>query len=507
MEMNRLPASSEPVPGIAASPPPAGTGPAAFLSYTRADNENLEGWILRFHEQLQKRVSLLTGRRAVRVFLDQDDIPLGSAWQHAIDEALDQALCLVAIVTPAFLNSEACRKEVNRFRARADKLGEGKLTIPAYLVECDEDEVGCAGEDVRELWRTLSQLEWSDWRKLRGRALTSDDASEKLDAIAEQIRLMVKSAGVRGAVAGVGTVAEPGSTRKQRLIEPAGRGAGRARSDTESPADALVWEKDKAEMVRIPAGEFWRGSPEGEGGDDEHPQRRVSLREFYINKYPVTNDLFDRFVRATGYRTDAERRESGESYVWSDKEGQWSASKTASWKDYFRPGTEQHPVVLVSWNDAQEYCKWAGKRLPTEAEWEKAARGVDGRKYPWGSKEPDGSLCNFADKRSGLSWADKKVDDGFARTSPVKQYPAGGSPYGVMDMMGNVWEWCNDWYADDYYKKSPAENPSGPDSGSSRVLRGGSWLRGPEDLRCAARGWSGPSNRGDGIGFRCAVDA
>jgi formylglycine-generating enzyme required for sulfatase activity len=237
-------------------------------------------------------------------------------------------------------------------------------------------------------------------------------------------------------------------------------------------------------MVKIPVGVFKMGSTER---GEEKPVHEVFLGEYCMDKYPVTNAQYRKFCDATGRDYPPDPSFSG-------------------LPDYLNKNPD-YPVVNVSWEDARAYCEWAGKRLPTEAEWEKAARGQDGRKYPWGNAEPDGTQCNYADKRSGFSWADETVDDGFAQTSPVKHYPAGASPYGVMDMAGNIWEWCNDWYAADYYKKSPVEDPKGPDSGSYRVLRGGSWFNFPVGLRCAFRHRFLPSYRDGGIGFRCAVDA
>jgi len=219
-------------------------------------------------------------------------------------------------------------------------------------------------------------------------------------------------------------------------------------------------------MVYIPAGEFLMGSNDGYG---EKPQHRVYLDAYFIDIYEVTNEQFARFVDATGYQAEG------------------------NWKEYFTSSKEKHPVVNVSWNDANAYCKWAGKRLPTEAEWEKAARGTDGRKYPWGN-EWDSSKCNS----SGDS-------DGYEGTAPVGSFPAGASPYGVMDMACNVWEWVADWYDKDYYSRSPQQNPQGPDSGIGRVLRGGSWYDSYAIfLRCANRGSRGPSNMSLSSGFRCA---
>jgi formylglycine-generating enzyme required for sulfatase activity len=186
----------------------------------------------------------------------------------------------------------------------------------------------------------------------------------------------------------------------------------------ESSDDTLIWEKDGKEMVRVPAGEFLYG-------DDK---QKMSQPEFWIDKTPVTNGEFAHFVQAAGYKTTAEQKGSGYAYTGSE----WKETKGADWRHPGGPKTDiqskaDHPVVQVSWEDAVAYAKWAGKRLPTEQEWEKAARGTDGRAYPWGEQEPTRELCNFGENEKD--------------TTPVGKYsPQGGSPYGCVDMAGNVWE-------------------------------------------------------------------
>jgi formylglycine-generating enzyme required for sulfatase activity len=156
----------------------------------------------------------------------------------------------------------------------------------------------------------------------------------------------------------------------------------------------------------------------------------------------------------------------------------------------------------VDWNQAQAYCAWIGGRLPTEAEWEFAARGgLEGKQYPWGDAF-DGSLANFCDTNCEYSHADKSVNDGYAETAPVGSYMSNG--YGLYDMAGNVWEWVSDWYGSGYYGVSPVSNPTGPETGEYRVLRGGSWLFNAYYLRVAYRFYNDPSLRNDHIGFRCA---
>jgi iron(II)-dependent oxidoreductase len=222
---------------------------------------------------------------------------------------------------------------------------------------------------------------------------------------------------------------------------------------------------DGAQMVSVPAGEFWMGSEESDAFASEKPRRRVSLDAFRIDKYEVTNALYRRFMDATGHRAPE---------YWNN--GKWNESN--------------QPVVGVDWNDANAYCNWAGKRLPTEAEWEKAARGTDGRLYPWG-EQWDVSRANSNESKLG-------------KTVAVGSYPGGVSSYGAHDMAGNVWEWVADWYDANYYSNAPDRNPKGPVSGQSRVLHGGSWGLNPRYLRSSARLSVDPSNRDFYIGFRCS---
>jgi len=261
-------------------------------------------------------------------------------------------------------------------------------------------------------------------------------------------------------------------------------------------------------MIFVPAGEFIMGSPGSEGLDNEHPQRTVYLDAFRISKYEVTNRQFSQFIDATGYSTDAEK--AGWGWAWTGED--WEQVEGADWRHPRGPGSRigdkmDHPVVQVSWNDADAYCQWVGKRLPTEAEWEKAARGTDGRIYPWGNSAPDGSKLNYCDVNCEYDWKDSSVDDGYTDTAPVGHYEAGKSAYGAYDMAGNVWEWVADWYDADYYNEAPERNPQGPDSGNYRVLRGGSWFGYQGDARGADRNAGDPDVRISYIGFRVAASA
>jgi sulfatase modifying factor 1 len=245
--------------------------------------------------------------------------------------------------------------------------------------------------------------------------------------------------------------------------------------------------REHASMVLIPAGSFRMGS--ANGSPAELPEHVVELDEFLIDATPVTNRAFARFAFASGYRTEIERAGS----AWAIHEGRFQNVRDLSWRTYATPDREDHPLILVTWNDAQAYCEWAGLRLPTEAEWEKATRGgLDSATFPWGDAVPNGTQSNFA----GIP-ADTPA------TKPVGQYRPNG--FGLHDMVGNVWQWCSDWYSDTYYAQSSVKNPAGPAMGVTKIRRGGAWnVIQPFRLRCANRGAMLPSETAMNMGFRCA---
>jgi formylglycine-generating enzyme required for sulfatase activity len=296
------------------------------------------------------------------------------------------------------------------------------------------------------------------------------------------------------------------------------------------------------EMVLIKGGTFWMGRDPATcdsplcslpGVKDAEPTHEVELDDFWIDAAPVTNAEFERFVKTTGYRTYAEQPTDGlppGSFVFTAPESVeslkdhmqwWRYVEGADWRHPEGPGSdiagrEDHPVVQVCWHDALAYAKWAGKRLPTEAEFEYAARGgLDRKRYVWGDEMKPGG------RWPGNIWQGKfptqnSEEDGHRATSPVKSYPANG--YGLYDTAGNVWQWCSDWYRPDWYENSPRKNPQGPaesfDPGEpgvpKRVQRGGSFLC--NDVYCqgyqpGSRHKSQPTSAANHIGFRCARSA
>ena len=234
-----------------------------------------------------------------------------------------------------------------------------------------------------------------------------------------------------------------------------------------------------AEMLLVPSGQFIMGSELPESQSNEQPVTPVKLVCFYISRFPVTNAQYEQF--------DAAHR-----------------SKRTPWAD------ENHPVVYVSWKEAEAFCKWLSQRegrryrLPTEAEWEYAARGDEGNEYPWGGRVNAGNLANFADARTNFVWRDPSIDDGFAETSPVSTYPLGASPFGVEDMSGNVFEWCLDLY--DAYRGKEVINPCNTKFGQKRVYRGGSWKSRAASLRACSRNSNIPAYLGNDVGFRIVCE-
>jgi formylglycine-generating enzyme required for sulfatase activity len=258
----------------------------------------------------------------------------------------------------------------------------------------------------------------------------------------------------------------------------------------------------------VPEGEFKMGSivTDKDSYNNERPQHTVFLDSFWIDSTEITNSMFANFVQTTGYKTEAEKLGSG--YTLDLNSLSWVNTKGADWRHPRGPssdinGLDDHPVVLMGWNDARAYCTWTNRALPSEAQWEKAARGTDGLKYPWGNQSPAGNLLNFADQSLAVNWAEKSVNDGYLYTAPVGHYPMGASPYGALDMAGNVWEWVADGFNETYYSNSPGKNPTGPDSGMIHVLRGGAWNDKARDVRASIRN-SDPGFTSS-FGFRCVA--
>ncbi len=314
---------------------------------------------------------------------------------------------------------------------------------------------------------------------------------------------------------------EPGS-----CCAPA-RGQQSPATDTAQPTVRELSEEMRSRMVRLPGGTFLMGSeaPDGFPADGEGPVRAVALSPFWIDRCTVTNRLFRAFVEDTGYRTDAERygwsfvfwlhiprhrfREMVEDTVaaapW------WCKVRGASWSAPEGPESsiatrDDHPVVHVSWNDAVAFAQWSGRRLPTEAEWEYAARGgLEQKLYPWGDKlRPGGEhRCNIW---QGEFPHHDTADDGYSGTCPVEAFPPNG--YGLCSITGNTWEWCADWFSADFHRTAGQDNPTGPSTGTGRVMKGGSFLCHKSycnRYRVAARSSNTPDSSSSNMSFRCAA--
>lgn len=289
------------------------------------------------------------------------------------------------------------------------------------------------------------------------------------------------------------TKGEEEKSRTTKIIE----GSKKGHDNQKTLHPTIINPKDESTMILIPEGKFIMGN--NEGAEDEKPEREVYLSPYYIDKYPITNIQFERFVQETGYEAKLD------------------------WKSYYKANTGKHPVINITWNDARQYAEWSGKRLPTEAEWEKAARGTDKRKYPWGNIYQKNHCNNFdldvkhlLEQMAKLIEKEEKYLSIFKRktfrgTIPVGSFPDGASPYGVMDMLGNVFEWCSDWYDHDYYNYGACEDPVGPEETEDRsfikgkVIRGGSWNKGTYTL-CTRASKGSKDILPIEWGFRCVKD-
>jgi eukaryotic-like serine/threonine-protein kinase len=344
---------------------------------------------------------------------------------------------------PSWLDDLLVRALVEDPFDRYESAGEMLAALQA------DPNQGAETRRLAELAREAEMAEHALAAELASTRRREAEEAEKRKAAEEAAALQARIAAAERERERLRKEAEEAEKRKaaeeaavlQARIAATERERERLRKEAEAAAQP-VWQRLGIEMVRIPAGRFLYG-------DDKKP---LELPEFAMAKTPVTNAQYKAFVDATKYRAPQH----------------WEGGRIPS-------GKEKHPVVYVSWEDAQAFCKWAGTRLPNEQEWEKAARGTDGRTYPWGEAKPDNTRCNF-----GKEWDIKNL-------AAVGQYPAGASPYGLLDMAGNVWEWCEDWY---------------DSSQQHRVLRGGAFYNYGSLVRCANRSWLTVGNRYYNVGFR-----
>lgn len=414
-----------------------GTRPQAtidiFLSYSRHDRTQMFG----VHD-------ILRGA-GFAVWIDDGIEPGTAIWEDAIEEALHQAQAMVVLLSPNAKASPWVKREITYAMAQE------KAVFPLLI----------AGDQRTAVPLSLITTQWVDGR---------DD--------------------VAGAMQGYLLPA------MQRYLRP-----DEAITDAPSPAPSAPNRPPAAkstapvafDWVDIPAGPFLMGSDkrkDGQAWDSEQPQHTMTLPAYRMARVPVTVAQFAAFVEATGYKTDAEKDGKAASYTGS----KWDWVQGANWRHPRGPQSDvrqkqDHPVTCVTFRDAVAFCEWASRvtgttvRLPSEAEWEKAARGTDGRIYPWGDDKPTKELCNFA----------MNVGD----TTPVRAYPNGASPYGVLDMAGNVWERTSTKWAGNYENYRPDDSLEGA---ATRTVRGGSFLGSDGGVRCACRNYG--DNPDGGVGFR-----
>ena len=439
--------------------------PTGFWSYTGTDDTASRGRLSRLRLLLADELQAKIGREPrVQIFQDVAAIPYGANWEKEIRRALDQSSFLIPIITPAFLHSEWCCREVTHFRARQAALGRDDLVFPVHYLDVGAFETvrrhECHDPGVLDHLRTH---QWVDFRRLRLLPAETDVlVAQKLDEVADAI-----CAAMYRTDPGVpSTVGVPQVT--PAIISPVAD----APSDDIPPGGTAL-----PAMVQIPAGRFTMGVPEAESAREQtadgsaRPQHTVTFRRgFYLGKYPVTRGQFAAFVADAGYRSNDE------------------------WRKLGLAQTDSHPVVNVSAIDAGAYARWvagrtgAAYRLPSEAEWEYAARaGTETARF-WGDTW-DGAANYLNTNGEG--------------TSPVGSLRPNG--FGLYDMLGNVWEWNADhWHAD--YQNAPTDGSAWTNGGDSsrRVLRGGAWNDLPRSLRAGVRGWIEADFRNGDVGFRLA---
>ncbi len=440
--------------------------PIAFMSYARSDDEKMKGSLTRFREDLSDAVELVTGEE-FQIFQDRDDIKWGQNWKKRIQNSLDEVTFLIPIITPRFFKSEYCKDEVERFIGREKELKRDDLILPVYYVGCRQmDEESIFSSDP--IAKIINEHNWTDWRKLRFESFDSSQVQIKLAELAEQIRDALERVSEDA-------TEEPDSdadTMQEKSRSESEKQDSKQKITNVSPnerstptIDETLPKKDYEnsigmKFVLIQTGEFMMGSDEY---NREKPVHKVTIsKPFYLGIYPVTQK-------------------------------EWKAIMEDN-PSYFKG--DNLPVEQVSWNDVQEFIKKLNEkegankyRLPTEAEWEYAARAGTTTRYSFGDDE-----SNLGD----YAWY---ISNSGRKTHEVGQKKS--NPWGLYDMHGNVWEWVQDnWHVDDNYNSAPTDGSAWESSGSFIVFRGGGWYGDAGDSRSAFRGINGAGDRISYLGFR-----
>jgi formylglycine-generating enzyme required for sulfatase activity len=468
--------------------------PAIFLSYTRFDDTYEDGALSTLRERLEKALRFSSGE-PLDIFQDVEDIKHGQNLHQRIEESLDEAMVFVPIITPSYLKSKWCRKEFERFLRREQQLGRGDLILPIYYQRVltlerarQGPQAASAAPDalVRELAPRLSV----DWRDLRRKGLESQEIRMAVESIAERILEVLEELEQAPPPAPPRvTPPSPPPSSPPRVTAPSPEPSSPPRVTRPDPIVKLPGGAT-LELIEIPEGPFLMGSSDDDpdARDHEKPQHQLYLPTYSIGKTPVTNAQFRPFVKGDGYRNRA---------YWSDAGWQWRTIEKRTqpyyWNDKKWNGAAQ-PVVGITWYEAAAYCRWLSAQtgdnycLPSEAEWEKAARGTDGRSYPWGNEAPDETRANFG-----------RI---VGRTTPVGSYSAGASPYGALDMAGNVWEWTRSEFQKYPYDPEDGREEGSDPAGKRFTLRGGSWFFDRTSVRCGSRDWYLPDSGYNNLGFR-----
>jgi formylglycine-generating enzyme required for sulfatase activity len=383
--------------------------------------------------QLVEPIHLALRAQGHTVFFDRADLPPGEEYDERIRRAIEKCQLFVFMVSP-------------------DSLQAGSYTLTEL---------------------SIAEKTWEDPGGRLLPVLLRPIGLDRIPAYLKAVTLLEPEGNVAAGVADA--VHRIAVARRRALLKNAAIGVAVASIvcfgayiySLKRPAKLEIAGKDGAPALLVPAGNFTMGD------DEESPRREVYVDDFYIDKYEVTVSRYAKFLQASG-----------------------GVKRPDRWEEASLDTASELPVVGVDWHDADAYCRWAGKRLPTEAEWEKAARGTDGRSYPWGNDEPTSQRANF-----GKS-SESPYKGGLA---PAGSREAGKSPYGVQDLAGNASEWVADWFQESFMA-GDARNPKGPENGSAKVIRGGGWYDPPNKLKSSRRMYASADTRADDLGFRCAND-